>query len=195
MILYLHGFLSSPDSRKARQLGAALQAAGRGGEYLCPALPFAPLDVQSVLLEAVSGIAPDHLCVVGSSLGGFYAAWLAERTGCRALLINPAVRPFEALAGAIGTHRAYGSGEPVIVLPEHLEQLRAMHVEPVTQADRYFLIAATGDEVLDYRDMVAFYQGCRIRLVEGSDHALSDFEQYLPEVLAFCAAPDGLVTV
>jgi predicted esterase YcpF (UPF0227 family) len=128
---------------------------------------------------------------VGSSLGGYYATWLAERLGCRAVLLNPAVRPYEGLRAQVGTRTEFGSGRPVQILPEYLDELRALETGPITQPQRYFLVAATGDEVLDYREMLERYAGCPTELVQGSDHALSDFAQHLPRILRFClgAAP------
>jgi predicted esterase YcpF (UPF0227 family) len=189
MILYLHGFLSSPNSRKARLLADALRDRGHEADYVCPALPLEPSAAQAMILNLILGVDANQLVVVGSSLGGFYATWLAEHSGCRACLINPAVHPYDALADQVGAHRTDAQGHPVVVLPEHLRQLRTMAVAAVTRPDRYHLIAATGDEVLDYRDMLSFYRDCPTTLVQGSDHALSDFERHLPSVLAFCLPP------
>jgi uncharacterized protein len=185
VILYLHGFLSSPASTKARQLRAALERAGQESEFVCPQLPVSPRAAAEVALASAQLEDPARLVAVGSSLGGYYATWLAERLGCRAVLLNPAVRPYENLRSQVGPRTDY-AGRAVQVLPEHLDELRALETPPITQPRRYLLVAATGDELLDYRDMLARYAGCATRLVEGSDHALSDFERHLPEVLRFC---------
>lgn len=186
MILYLHGFLSSPASAKARQLHAAMARAGRAGDFLCPQLPVSPRSAAEVALASAQLEDPGRLVLVGSSLGGYYATWMAERLGCRAVLLNPAIRPYEHLRARVGMQTDYASGRAVQIRPEYLDELRALETRSITQPERYLLVAATGDELLDYREMLARYPGCATRLIEGSDHALSDFERYLPEVLRFC---------
>jgi predicted esterase YcpF (UPF0227 family) len=102
------------------------------------------------------------------------------------VLLNPAIRPYEHLRARVGMQTDYASGRAVQIRPEYLDELRALETRSITQPERYLLVAATGDELLDYREMLARYPGCATRLIEGSDHALSDFERYLPEVLRFC---------
>ena len=185
MILYLHGFLSSPSSGKARQMLAAMTALGLGEDFLCPALPVSPRAAAEMALALAQLDDPGRLALVGSSLGGYYASWLAERVGCRAVLLNPAIRPYEHLFTEPGWHTDY-AGNVVEIRPEFADELRALATGPLTRLERYFLVAATGDQVIDYRDMLEQYAGCRTRLIAGSDHALSDFPAYLPEVLDFC---------
>jgi len=185
VILYLHGFLSSPASVKAKQVRSALAQAGREADFLCPPLPVSPRAAAEVALASAQLEEPRNLSLIGSSLGGYYATWLAEHLGCRAVLLNPAVRPYEDLVAYLGWHNDAG-GRQVEVRPEYLDELRALETPRLTDPDRYLLLAATGDEVIDYRRMIAKYADCRMHVIAGSDHALSDFPQYLPEVLRFC---------
>ncbi len=190
MILYLHGFRSSPQSNKARLIRDALAARGRPDDFVCPQLPASPR-AAAQLIEATARLAStDELAVVGSSLGGYYATWLAERIGCRAALLNPAIAPYEDLSAHLGIQPVYFSERTIEVRPEHMDELRALDPPSITRPERYFLLAATGDELIDWRRMVARYRGCRQRIIEGSDHQLSDFDAYLAEVLAFCGV-DG----
>jgi len=186
VILYLHGFLSSPASVKAKQVRAALCRAGREADFLCPPLPVSPRAAADIALTSAQLEDPRQLSVIGSSLGGYYATWLAERLGCRAVLLNPAVHPYEDLLAFVGWHNNPTGGQPVEVRPEFLDELRALETPRLTDPDRYLLFAATGDEVIDYRQMVAKYAACPMRIIAGSNHALSDFAEYLPEVLRFC---------
>jgi predicted esterase YcpF (UPF0227 family) len=186
VILYLHGFRSSPGSKKAVQLRAALEARGRVGEWLCPQLPASPKAAVGLALAAVRSVAPEALTLIGSSLGGYYATWLAEHLGCRAALLNPAIRPYEDLRTHLGQQPVYFSAASIDMRPEYLDELLALDTPRITHPQRYFLLAATGDELIDYRTMLAKYAGCRQRLIEGSDHPLSDFARYLDEVLEFC---------
>lgn len=192
MILYLHGFRSSPQSFKARLMAERMQALGQGDSYLCPLLPASPREAIETSLRLVASCPAEELTVVGSSLGGFYATHLAEQLGCRAVLLNPAVKSFRDLEKYVGMTTRFHDDQPFEFKREYIDELRALAVEKITQPQRYFLIAATGDEVLDWREMVAFYRGARQRIIEGSDHGISEFADYVDEVLAFCGvAPRG----
>lgn len=200
MILYLHGFRSSPDSAKARLMAGAMAERGLAADWCCPQLPASPaaaLDLALGLLRdrlgapaAVGGgddSPADRLTVIGSSLGGFYATWLAERLGCRAVLLNPVVHAARDLSTQVGSHRTFHGDEPFEFLPGHVDELARAEADiPVlTRPERYFLLAATGDEVLDWREMRDRFAGSRQRIIEGSDHGISDFADWLPEVLEF----------
>jgi predicted esterase YcpF (UPF0227 family) len=188
-LLYLHGFRSSPRSFKARVVQQRMAQAGRAPALICPQLPASPkaaMEHVLTLVERHAQRAPDRLAIIGSSLGGFYATWLAERFGCRAALINPAVDPLANLEKHVGVTTAWHSDEPFEFRREYIDELAELKVARITRPERYFLLAATGDEVLDYRDMVAHYAGAHQHVIEGSDHAVSEFEQYAGEVLAFC---------
>jgi hypothetical protein len=188
MILYLHGFRSSPRSFKARVVHERMKALGRENELICPQLPASPKEAMALALKLVDRYPADQLAIIGSSLGGFYATWLAEQRGCRAALLNPAVNPLEDLEKHVGITTAWHSDEPFEFKREYIGELAALRIEHVTRPERYYLLAATGDEVLDYRDMVAHYAGARQHVIEGSDHAIPEFPRYVDEVLAFCGA-------
>jgi predicted esterase YcpF (UPF0227 family) len=192
MILYLHGFRSSPRSFKARVVHEKMTAAGRAHELVCPQLPASPKEAMQLALLLVERYDREQLAIVGSSLGGFYATWLAERLGCRAALLNPAVNPLKDLDKHVGVTTAWHSDAPFEFRRGYIDELAELKVEQVTRPERYLLVAATGDEVLDYRDMVAHYAGARQHVIEGGDHAISDFPQYVDEVLDFCQPGLGL---
>jgi uncharacterized protein len=185
-LLYLHGFRSSPQSTKARQMAAWVQSHRPDVRWWCPQLPPSPDEALHMVLDGIAGWPVDRMAVVGSSLGGFYATVLAERLGCRAVLLNPAIEPARDLAAYIGETTAWHSDERFYFRPEFVTALAAMRPAAVTRPERYFAVIAKGDEVLDWREMTARYAGCRIKLLEGGDHALGDFaEAHLPEVIAF----------
>jgi len=186
MILYLHGFRSSPQSFKARLIAHRMQDLGRSEEYDCPQLPASPREAMAMANGIMQRHAADEVALIGSSLGGFYATWIAEQTGCRAVLLNPAVKPPRDLEQYVGVTTAYHSDERFEFKREYIDELRALAIDNITRPERYFLIAATGDEVLDWREMVAHYPAARQRVIDGSDHGISDFSHYLDEVLAFC---------
>jgi len=186
VILYLHGFRSSPQSFKARVMRARLAELGRLSEWQCPVLPVSPRDAIALAESIARAADPDDVTVVGSSLGGYYATYLVEKHGWRGVLLNPAVVPHADLSAYLGEQPLWHGGGSITVLPRHLDELRALAVDSITRPERYFLIAATGDEVIDYRTMLAHYPGARTTLIQGSDHAISEFADHLGDVLAFC---------
>jgi hypothetical protein len=163
-----------------------MRARGLEGDYLCPQLPASPRAAAEIALVAAQLEPTERLALIGSSLGGYYATWVAERLGCRAVLLNPAVRPYEGLRAHLGRQSVFYSNASIEMKPEYLDELLALEAPRITRPERYFLIAATGDQVIDWRTMVDRYTDCRKRVIEGSDHELSDFAQYAGEVLAFC---------
>ncbi len=193
MILYLHGFRSSPSSFKASMMAAEMARLGRQDQWRCPALPASPRAAIEMALEQANDLAAQHgkdlassLTVVGSSLGGYYAIHVAEKLGCRAVLLNPAVHADRDLARRVGTHTNYHHQQQIIeFLPEYMNELADMKVRSLTRPDRYLLIASTGDELLDWREMRDVCQGARQIIIEGSDHGISDFAEWMPEVMHF----------
>ena len=182
MLIYIHGFNSSPASFKAGVIRHELERRGRGEDFLAPALPHSPT-AAAALLDQLLGAHRDA-CLIGSSLGGYYATYLAERHAVTAVLINPSVRPYESLHGYLGRQKNLYTGEEYAFTAQHLAELRALEVGTITPA-RYLLMVETGDEVLDYRDAVEKYRGAQQLVIEGGDHGFSDFAHYLDTVLAF----------
>lgn len=186
MIVYLHGFRSSPLSFKAQLLAGRFKESGRSAEFRCPQLPASPRQAIQLASAVIEQVPPDQITLIGSSLGGYYATWLAEQTGCRAVLLNPAVKPPRDLERYVGVTTAFHSDEPFEFKRAYVDELTELAIKKITRPERYFLIAATGDEVLDWHEMTAHYAGARQHVIQGSDHALSDFKDYVDEVLTFC---------
>jgi predicted esterase YcpF (UPF0227 family) len=191
MILYLHGFRSSPQSMKGRVISERMAELGLSDQLVCPQLPASPKLAMELALSLIEGVPAHELSIIGSSLGGYYATWLAERIGCRAVLLNPAIVPLQDLDKHVGVTTQFHSDEPFEFKRDYIDELRALAVDPITRPERYFLIAATGDEVLDYRDMVKHYAGARQHVIDGSDHGISEFPEYVDAVLAFCGIEAG----
>jgi len=185
-ILYLHGFRSSPQSFKARLLHAWLQQHAPGLTWCCPQLPPSPRAAWELMRSLTREWPRASMAVMGSSLGGFYATALAEHTGCRAVVLNPAVQPARDLVHHVGEQTAYHDPAAHFQFKAgYIDELRTMTPARLQHPERYAAVIAKGDELLDWREMSARYTGARIRLLEGSDHALSDFGQHLDFVLGF----------
>jgi predicted esterase YcpF (UPF0227 family) len=188
-LLYLHGFRSSPNSAKARKMAEIVQAGHPAVTWWCPQLHASPRQAIAALLAGVSAWPRERMAIMGSSLGGFYAAWLAQQLGCPAVLLNPAVHPARDLADYIGEHPAWHDPSQKVFFEaayvQELADLEAQIQPRPTHPPKTLAVIAKGDEVLDWREMLACHEAGRVRLVEGSDHALGDFDLYLPEILQF----------
>jgi predicted esterase YcpF (UPF0227 family) len=182
-IVYLHGFISSPRSKKAEMLGDYLRNVVSGIDYRVPELHHRPQRAIEQIAAAVADVAPEDLTLVGSSLGGFYATVTAERLGCKAALLNPAVHPHAHFARYLGPHRNLYTGEAFELTTDHVKELRALDPVAITQPGRYWVFLETGDEVLDYREAVAFYAGALHALTRGGDHTLTSFPEHVPDIV------------
>jgi len=189
VFVYLHGFNSSPASFKARLINDRLAALGRTVQFAAPALSHRPREAIATVERLLERWDHASVTLIGSSLGGHYGTWLAERHGYRAVLVNPAIRPHELLADHLGPQTNLYTGETYELTREHIDQLAALHVETVTQPDRYLLIVAMGDEVLDSRIALAKYDGAPCIVHPGGDHGFAEFANYLDAVIAFGDAP------
>ncbi len=184
-IIYAHGFRSSSKSRKALQLGEYLRAHHPEVRYLTPDLNFRPTQAISQLQWHCLGIAPENLTIVGSSLGGFYAIVLAEKLGCRAVLLNPSIAPYETLAKHLGEQTNLYTGETFTFDSSHIAELIALSVSAITRPERYLLVVEMGDELLDHRRTREFFSGAKQIAIEGGDHELKSFPAHVPAVMAF----------
>lgn len=195
IFIYLHGFLSSPRSAKARQLAQFIQTRHLPLDCRVPELLEEPhLALAAAEAAIVQARRENHVVgLIGSSMGGFYATVLAERYNVRAALINPSVYPhlrlseyIQASGGAMVnpySQRRFRLGQTDV------DALAAMLPEKLNRLENYWLLAQTGDEVLDYRDAVAYYAGCKQTIEEGGDHQFQGFERYLPELVNFLQLP------
>ena len=210
-ILYLHGFTSGPQSHKAQALRARMGERGFGDQFVCPQLPASPKEAialaEALLSSPVGadeqtaqqgGRAKDALCavadddtpfaqatIVGSSLGGYYAAWLAQKYDLKAVLVNPAVASAISLEKYLGPQRWLYTGEEFELTREHLDEMRALFLPELKNPHRFWLLAETGDETLDYRQAVARYAGARQTILQGGDHSFTRWDNYLDEIIAF----------
>jgi predicted esterase YcpF (UPF0227 family) len=184
MIIYLHGFNSSPQSHKAQVLARFMAERDLGERCACPALGPLAADAIAAVEALMARHAGARFCFLGSSLGGYYATYLAEKHGAQAVLVNPAIDPHFGLRVYLGEQKNLHTGAPYPLTEKHLREWRSLWVPRITPS-RYLLIVETGDEVLDYRRAVARYHGAAQVVIEGGDHSLQSFPQHLPRILAF----------
>ena len=187
-IIYLHGFNSSPQSVKGRAIARAAAALRDPPRFHVPELAHRPAQAMRDLcawIESAPASSQD-LALVGSSLGGYYATWLAERYGAKAVVINPAVRPAEDLRPFIGPQRNLHTGIGYDLTLAHFVELEELEVARITRPERYFLLVRTGDEILDWRTASAFYAGAFQYVAGGGNHGWEDFGDEVASVLHFC---------
>ena len=188
--LYLHGFLSSPASGKAQEVLHYYREQNAEDRVCIPALPFEPVVAIAQAAEHLQALQQrfEQVFVIGSSLGGFYATWLAQQHGVRAVLVNPAVRPHELFQHYIGPVKHYYTDEIHELTPAHLEQLAAIAVTTIAQPQNLLVMLQTGDETLDYRHAEELYRGCPRILEQGGSHTFDGFIDHMPTIQEFAAS-------
>jgi len=183
VILYLHGFTSGPQSNKSRALGKRMRERGLGDKFLAPQLPAAPREAIALAEDLIAR--HPVTTVIGSSLGGYYSTWLAEKFDLRAVLVNPAVVAHLSLQKYIGPQTWLYTGERFDFTLDHVEQLRVIEVPLLAKPERFWLLVEEGDETLDYRDAVHRYAGARQTVLPGGDHSFTRWNDYLDDIVAF----------
>jgi predicted esterase YcpF (UPF0227 family) len=186
-LIYIHGFLSSPLSFKAQQVKVWLAEHYPDVAYYCPTLPPYPVETQQILEALMRDLSEQGVWVMGSSLGGYWATWLAERYNVPAILINPSVAPYKFMPAYLALElKSYHSDDVYRLNRQHVIDMKAIDV-PVTRHNNYWLLVQMGDEVLDYRAAVAKYRHCKQTLEVGGDHSFVNFEQHLPSIFSWLA--------
>lgn len=189
-ILYIHGLNSSPTSTKASQLLKVAEHCGIARQLRVPTLHHHPRQAMVQLQAAIAELGRPLL--VGSSLGGFYATYLAEQHNLDALLINPAVRPHRLFGGKEELQTNYYSGETWLLTHDHVAALAELEVPEPRDAQRYRVWLQTADETLDYRQAEAFYAGCTLDIQAGGDHSYQGFARRIPEILTLAGFDPAL---
>ena len=185
-LLYLHGFNSSPQSLKAQQVIQYMSDNHCLDQLLCPQIPAVPEEAKLFLEQLVEATLEDHLLnFVGSSLGGFYATYLAEKYSGSAVLINPSVKPYETLRAHLGENKFFFDEGCWEFDESHIQQLETMKVEEITEPQRYLVLLQTGDETLDYREAESKYKDSQCIVEQGGDHSFVDFERFIPKIMQF----------
>ena len=187
-LLYLHGYNSSSQSKKAVQTQYWLAANAPHVQFICPDLPPFAVSAVDMLNSIVEAHQSETVFVVGSSMGGFFATCLAEQYGLRGVLINPAVNPTRGLSRWIGENTNYMTGEKWVFEPRHVDEFLHLETKIINHKSDYLVLLQTGDEVLDYRDAQNYYSDAKIIIEQGGDHSFIDYDQHLATIHQFLTA-------
>lgn len=187
MLLYIHGFNSSPQSDKAVQTAQYINQHYPHVDFHQPQLPSSPHTAMSLLCEITERAKQQGqtLRFIGSSLGGYFASYLAETYGGKAVLVNPAVKPFELFEEFIGPQYNPYTNEHYQVLPQHRLDVAHFDTQVIRHPDRFLVLLQTGDEVLDYRQALHKYHSCELHLEPNGDHSFVGYEQQLDKICNF----------
>ncbi|WP_166266299.1 YqiA/YcfP family alpha/beta fold hydrolase [Marinobacter caseinilyticus] len=184
-VLYLHGFNSSPQSQKLVELGGLLPELNPDVELVTPLLGFDPKQAYRRACEAYEAVSGRCAGVVGSSLGGYYATALSQRFGLKAVLINPAVYPYELLRSHLGPQHNPYTGERYVLTERHMADLRALDPGPLKHPKQLLLLLQSGDETLDFRQAIRRYPDSPAWIQPGGDHRFQRFDRVVPAMLEF----------
>lgn len=185
LLIYIHGFKSSPLSEKATEVRRYIAHHDVQVDYQVPTLSDYPDESYQQLTALVEANPGRLITLIGSSMGGFMATALAERYGLRAVLVNPAVRPSEMIRHIYGEHENPYTGNRFILDQQHADQLQQLEVATLSQPGNLLVMVQTGDETLDYRRAVDYYRGCKQIVEEGGDHRFQQFDRHLPAIFEF----------
>lgn len=186
LLIYIHGFNSSPDSWKAQVLRDLLAGADAPADLLVPRLSHWPAEAVRQLQLLIEAASERRITLIGSSLGGFYATWLCQQfPALRAVLVNPAVYPDRLLADWLGENENFYTHERYCLTREHLRQLQALQVETPARPEQLLLLVQTADETLDYREAVEKYAQSVQYVQPGGSHGFDAFDRLIPAILAF----------
>ncbi len=188
MLLYIHGFESSPQSAKIIELQQFLATQQLPLQLIVEQQP-ATMAAQRAAIDTILAEHPIQ-AVMGSSLGGFWSHYAVSqlhrmgRTNVRAVLINPAVQPYQWMPAELQHRQHPYTGECYTLGPHDRLVLQQAEQQLVSTVELLVLLQC-GDETLDYRLAAKYYQHQRMIIEQGGDHSFQGFPRYLPAALEF----------
>ncbi|MCW8932592.1 MAG: esterase YqiA [Gammaproteobacteria bacterium] len=185
LFIYIHGFNSSPDSFKAKCFSKFLSIKYPFDEFIAPELSDQPSKAIQTLSHCIEHNQSKKIGFIGSSLGGFYATWLAEKYGNKAVLVNPAVNPHELLVDYLGENTNYYTGEQYEFTSEHIQQLKYLTLQQLKKPKNLLVLLQSGDEILDYRLAKKKYSEAHLNIESGGDHSFQNFELHFEKIYQF----------
>ncbi len=185
VLIYIHGFNSSPNALKAQEVAGYIKQQQLDIELLCPDIPDTPDQAIPLLEYMLEGLQDRKVALIGSSLGGYYATYLAEKFKIQAVLVNPAVRPHELMHHYLGENQNPYSGAQYTLTEDHMQTLQSAYIPTISKPENFLVLLQTGDEVLNALEASQRFYQSRCLIEYGGDHRFQGFERYLPEIFSW----------
>jgi len=182
MFIYIHGFGSHGLGSKANAFRNYFK--DKGEAFIAPSLSYVPDLAIQTLEELIESY--DDVKLIGSSLGGFYTLYLAQKYGLKAVLINPSIYPYITLKKVLGKSPSFYDESYFTWMESHLKMLKKYETDLVMQED-IMLLLQKGDETLDYREAEAKLPHAKQIVEEGGSHSFEGIERLFVEVDGFLA--------
>ena len=183
-IFYFHGFASSADSTKALVFQNFIKKRFPSVQLHIPNIDNS-IEKSFVQLEDLVAKNNTNKLFMGSSLGGFYASYFAEKYNSKAVLINPASNPYRGMEMYLGKNINYSTNEEFYLTKEDLEVLKEKNVSSINNPSNYLVLVETGDEVIPFKYTLEFYKGCNFCVVNGGSHSFDSFQDKLEIIASF----------
>ena len=186
LLLYIHGFNSSPLSHKANVMKEYCERNRPDIQVVVPQMPCFPEDAEALLHSLMEQYKDSHrIGLVGSSLGGYMSIWLNSLYGLKAVVVNPAIKPYELLQDYLGEQVNPYTQQRYVLEEKHIQELRNLDITPIANPADFWLLQQKGDEILDYRQAVKKLEGAKQTVEEGGDHSFVGFERYTADIIDF----------
>ena len=182
LILYIHGWNSYKDARKAVLLKNEINS-NKNFEVDSVTLKSHPKEA----IQQLSNYIEDHkgqrkVHLIGSSLGGYYATFLSEKYNLKAAMINPAVWAYKIFKNDMGSNENLNTGEKYFIDDLWVQSLKDIFIENIT-VKNYLVLLQTGDQTLNYKFAKQYFEGSNIIVDEGGSHSFENLELKIPEML------------
>ncbi|MCY7296278.1 YqiA/YcfP family alpha/beta fold hydrolase [Alteromonas sp. a30] len=185
VLVYLHGFLSSPQSVKCQATLNYMAQHHPDISIISPQIPYYPSEAITHLTTLIEPFKDAQIGYIGSSMGGFMSTHLMQLFPGKAALINPAVTPHILLKNFLGEHIHPYTNEPFTLVDTHMSELENLLVSDMKQPENFWVFLQEGDETLDYREAVEKYKHSKLTVEAGGDHSFQGYENHLPNIVSF----------
>ena len=183
-ILYFHGFKSSSDSTKAKDLHKFISRRTRNTILITPNIHDNFHDAHDQIINLIESNQP-NVFFMGSSLGGYYASFFSQKYNKKAVLINPAIPPLKDLAMHLGKNKNYSNGNKFIITKNDIDYIRSLSYKKILKPKNLMILLESGDEILNYNDTSSYFSGSHIDILYGGDHSYSSFKEKFNKIQDF----------
>ena len=183
-ILYFHGFKSSSDSTKAKDLHKFISRRTRNTILITPNIHDNFHDAHDQIINLIESNQP-KIFFMGSSLGGYYASFFSQKFNKKAVLINPAIPPLKDFEMHLGKNKNYSNGNKFIITKNDIDYIRSLSYKKILKPKNLMILLESGDEILNYNDTSSYFSGSHIDILYGGDHSYSSFKEKFNKIQDF----------